>query len=82
MTLPMVGLITCTLWLINYRVSEQVYRDVAHALHASRSAFLYARDMRARHLMTRCRNVPHDPRFKATAQLAEPETLRFMLSDS
>jgi two-component system NtrC family sensor kinase len=72
---------TITLWIVNRSMSQQVQVEARQTLDTAEAVFLNFLDIRSRSLAARFRNTVNEPRFKATAQLGDPKTLKNYLRD-
>src|SRR5436189_5246014 len=77
----MVLLVLVTMWIINRRITDQIEAAAGRELVTADAVFKDSQTIRARNLMRRFLNVPNEPRFKAVSQLADANTLRFLLSE-
>ena len=79
--LIMASLVTATILTVNWRLMKAFQSDATQKLVAADAAFQNSQQLRARNLLLRYRNVPKEPRFKAVSQLADANTLHFLLSE-
>lgn len=79
--ITIVLLVTFAIWTLNVRITRQFKSDAAQNLLTAQKIFDNLEVMRSRHLVLRSSTTPNDPRFRAIAQLGEPNTLRFLLKE-
>lgn len=79
--LTIVLLVSFTIWILNDRITRQFKTVATQNLLTARKIFDNLEIMRSRHLVLRSSTAPNDPRFRAIAQLGEPNTLRFLLKE-
>ena len=66
----MVLLLAITIWLVNWRITQQLQTEAAQTLATADGVFKNSQRIRARNLLQRYRNVPNEPRYRAVFQLA------------
>src|SRR5690349_19187829 len=70
-----------TLWLVNRHVSRQVQDESRLTLETAEGVFRQSLEIRSRNQLVRYRNIVHEPRFRAVAQLADAKTMTAYLHD-
>ncbi|OHE87883.1 MAG: hypothetical protein A3G75_08855 [Verrucomicrobia bacterium RIFCSPLOWO2_12_FULL_64_8] len=84
--MPVLGILVLlpviTLWIVNDYISRQVLAEARQTLATAKNVFLDQLDNRSANLLARFRNVVTDPRFKAVAQLRDPDTMTAYLRES
>jgi signal transduction histidine kinase len=83
--IPVVSLLTIafiiTLLVVNRRLTARFEDQARQNLSTANTVFLNSLDIRARSLVLQYQNVVNEPRFKAVAQLGEPNTLNVLLDE-
>ena len=77
----MAGLVALTLWIVHVRIQSLVRAHATDSLRTSAAVLDHFQGLRLRDLLARARNLTHEPRFRAVAQLAEPKTTAFLLKE-
>lgn len=77
----MITLMAGMIAVVTSEVSSHLERDVTQNLLTSEAVFRNIQRARVKNLLLRFGNVPNEPRFKATSQLGEPATMRFLLKE-
>lgn len=70
-----------TVWILDRHIQANVKEDAIKTLTTVRAVFNNSLDIRERNLEVRFRNLVREPRFKAVAQLEDPDTMRAYLHD-
>jgi two-component system, NtrC family, sensor kinase len=79
--ITIVLLVSFAIWILNNQITRQFKSVATENLLTARKIFDNLEVMRSRHLLLRSSTTPNDPRFRAIAQLGEPNTLRFLLKE-
>ncbi len=84
--IPVITLMTLllcfTMWAVNRRFAEQLHAKAAETLATANAVFTsYSQQIRQQNLQSEYRNVPKEQRVKQVAELADPKTVRFLLSE-
>jgi len=74
-------LVSFAIWILNNQITRQFKSVATENLLTARKIFDNLEVMRSRHLLLRSSTTPNDPRFRAVAQLGEPNTMRFLLKE-
>lgn len=70
-----------TMWVVNRRLTHRFEEEAKQNLTTANVVFLNSLEIRARSLLVQYQNIVNEPRFKAVAQLGEPETMNVQLND-
>lgn len=70
-----------TMWVVNRRLTSHFEEEAKQNLTTANVVFLNSLEIRARSLLVQYQNIVNEPRFKAVAQLGEPETMNVQLND-
>ena len=76
----LVVLMVTSTWVVERRMSSQLQTDAAEQLQTADAVFHHSREIRARNLLLRYRNISREPRFKAITQLGDPRTTQEFLA--
>ena len=72
---------TITYLIVDRYISRQMQDESQQSLQTAELVFRNWLDIRDRNLVSRFRNAPNEPRFKAVAKLGDPKTLTKFLHD-
>src|SRR5262249_27191465 len=74
-------LVALTMWVVNRRIVFQLERQAAQSLATANALFRNSLESRANYLVLRFRNLANEPRYRAIALRADPETMRSSLKE-
>ena len=77
----MVLLLAITVWLVNYRITQQFQSDAARSLAHADAVFRNSQKNRAKNLLLRYGNLPNEPRCQATFQKGHAPTTKALLAE-
>jgi signal transduction histidine kinase len=77
----MVLMLALTVWVLDQRITAQFKADGRSDLATADAVFRSVLKLRSRNLLLRFRNLPNEPRYKATLQSGDGRTIRNLLRD-
>jgi signal transduction histidine kinase/CheY-like chemotaxis protein len=77
----MVLLLAITVWLVNRRITQQYQMEAARNLRTADLFFRNARKVQRKNLVLRFRNLPNEPRYRASFQSFDHSTLNDLFGE-
>ncbi len=77
----MVMLIAVTVFVVNYRIAQQVEKEARNTLTTANAVFRNLQLVRTKNLRLRFQSLPNEPRYRAAFQLGDAPTLHEILTD-
>src|SRR3982750_4527880 len=77
----MVLLLMMTVWLVNRRLTQQFQSEAVISLATANLRLEKSQEIRRNELLLRYRNLPREPRYKATFQAEDRKTVKDQLAD-
>ena len=77
----MVALIAVTVFVVNYRIAQQVEKEARNTLATANAVFCNLQLVRTKNLRLRFQSLPNEPRYRAAFQLGDAPTLHEILTD-